>query len=168
MSSRLCWPDFKQLSGLALRRSLEFKDSFTDSLATIRRRKRLSPHTVVHEIGARTLGRHLGRALEVAESSATKWEYEAKIAKRFGFCATARITNANPVPQKKVAPTDSALLRPVHHYLFDIASEFPEMDGETLVKLALLHSRRAGATNLRVGRLNRSGRANEINSLNEN
>ena len=26
---------------------------------------------------------HLGRVLEMAESSATKWEYEAKIAKRF-------------------------------------------------------------------------------------
>jgi hypothetical protein len=36
-------------------------------------------------IGARALGRHLGRVLEMAESSADKTEYETKIAKRFGF-----------------------------------------------------------------------------------
>jgi hypothetical protein len=36
-------------------------------------------------IGARALGRHLGRVLEMAESSANKSEYETKIAKRFGF-----------------------------------------------------------------------------------
>jgi hypothetical protein len=37
----------------------------------------------LNEIDARALG--LGRVLEMAEDSATKWEYEAKIAKRFGF-----------------------------------------------------------------------------------
>jgi hypothetical protein len=35
----------------------------------------------LNEIGARVLGRHLGRVLEMAEDAATKWEYEAKIAK---------------------------------------------------------------------------------------
>jgi len=39
----------------------------------------------LNEIGARALGRHLGRVLEMAESSSDKWEYEAKIARRFGF-----------------------------------------------------------------------------------
>jgi hypothetical protein len=36
---------------------------------------------LLNEIGARALGRHLGRVLEMAEDAATKWEYEAKIAK---------------------------------------------------------------------------------------
>jgi hypothetical protein len=36
-------------------------------------------------IGARALGRHLGRVLEMAESSSNKSEYEDKIARRFGF-----------------------------------------------------------------------------------
>jgi|HubBroStandDraft_1064217.scaffolds.fasta_scaffold13709_8 hypothetical protein len=39
----------------------------------------------LNEIGARALGRHLGRVLEMAESSADKWECESKIAQRFGF-----------------------------------------------------------------------------------
>jgi len=37
---------------------------------------------------------HLGRVLEMAESSATKWEYEAKIAKRFGFAQQLEL----PIP----------------------------------------------------------------------
>jgi hypothetical protein len=36
----------------------------------------------LNEIGARALGRHLGRVLEMAESSADKWECEAKVAKQ--------------------------------------------------------------------------------------
>jgi hypothetical protein len=43
------------------------------------------PFQFLNEIGARALGRHLGRVLEMAESSADKWEYEGKIARRFGF-----------------------------------------------------------------------------------
>jgi hypothetical protein len=39
----------------------------------------------LNEIGARALGIHLGRVLVMAESSADKWEYETKVAKRFGF-----------------------------------------------------------------------------------
>ena len=39
----------------------------------------------LNEIGARALGRHLGRVLEMAESSSDRWEYEAKVAHRFGF-----------------------------------------------------------------------------------
>jgi hypothetical protein len=38
----------------------------------------------LNEIGARALGRHLGRVLEMAESSSDKWEYEAEIVDRFG------------------------------------------------------------------------------------
>jgi len=38
----------------------------------------------LNEIGARALGRHIGRVLEMSESSATKEEYEAKIVQRFG------------------------------------------------------------------------------------
>lgn len=36
------------------------------------------------EIGARALSRHLGRVQEMAESSATRYEYEQKIVERFG------------------------------------------------------------------------------------
>ena len=38
----------------------------------------------LNEIGARALRMHLGRVLEMAESSATRHEYERKIAERFG------------------------------------------------------------------------------------
>jgi hypothetical protein len=40
-------------------------------------------------------------------------------------------------------PPEAALLWPVRHRLFDFASELSEMDGETLVKLALPQIRRA-------------------------
>jgi hypothetical protein len=39
----------------------------------------------LNEIGARALSRHLGRVQEMAEDSADKWEYEGRIARRFGF-----------------------------------------------------------------------------------
>jgi len=39
----------------------------------------------LNEIGTIALSRHLGRVQEIAEDSADKWEYEARIAKRFGF-----------------------------------------------------------------------------------
>jgi hypothetical protein len=57
----------------------------------------------LNEIGARALGRHLGRVLEMAESSATKWEYEAKIAKRFGFAQQLELPMPMPVIQKEKA-----------------------------------------------------------------
>jgi hypothetical protein len=38
----------------------------------------------LNEIGARALGRHLGRVLEMAESSPDKYAYERKIVERFG------------------------------------------------------------------------------------
>ena len=46
------------------------------------RRKKL--FQFLSEIGARALSRHLGRVLEMAESSATKIDYERKIVERFG------------------------------------------------------------------------------------
>jgi hypothetical protein len=39
----------------------------------------------LNEIGARALSRHLGRVQEMAEDSEDRWEYEARLAKRFGF-----------------------------------------------------------------------------------
>jgi hypothetical protein len=39
----------------------------------------------LNEIGGCALGRHWGRVLEMAESSKTRSEYEAKIAQRFGL-----------------------------------------------------------------------------------
>jgi hypothetical protein len=38
----------------------------------------------LNEIGARALRMHLGRVLEMAESSANKHEYEQKVGERFG------------------------------------------------------------------------------------
>jgi hypothetical protein len=57
----------------------------------------------LNEIGARALGRHLGRVLEMAESSATKWEYEAKIAQRFGFEQQLELPMPMPVEMKEAA-----------------------------------------------------------------
>ena len=44
----------------------------------------------------------------------------------------------------------AALLCPIRHYLFDFTSQLSKMDGEALVKLALLHSRRASGDLLRI------------------
>jgi hypothetical protein len=38
----------------------------------------------LNEVGARALGRHLGRILEMAESSPDRYTYEQKIVARFG------------------------------------------------------------------------------------
>ena len=54
----------------------------------------------LNEIGARALGRHLGRVLEMAESSSDKWEYEAKVAKRFGFAQQLELPMVMPVIQR--------------------------------------------------------------------
>ena len=57
----------------------------------------------LNEIGARALGRHLGRVLEMAESSADRWEYEAKIAKRFGFEQQLELPMPMPTQEMKEA-----------------------------------------------------------------
>jgi hypothetical protein len=54
-----------------------------------------------NEIGARALGRHLGRVLEMAESSADKWEYEAKIARCSGFAQQLELPM--PIVEKQEA-----------------------------------------------------------------
>jgi P63C domain len=53
----------------------------------------------LNEIGARALSRHLGRVQEMAEDSMTKWEYEAKIAKRFGFEQQLELPIPPPPPR---------------------------------------------------------------------
>jgi hypothetical protein len=60
----------------------------------------------------------------MAESFATKWEYEAKIAKRFSFAQQHELPMPMPASQKKVAPIDFGLTPSCRHSLFDIASEF--------------------------------------------
>ncbi|WP_426441886.1 hypothetical protein [Bradyrhizobium genosp. P] len=57
----------------------------------------------LNEIGARALGRHLGRVLEMAESSADKWEYEGKVAQRFGFEQQLELPMPMPAPETKEA-----------------------------------------------------------------
>ena len=56
----------------------------------------------LNEIGARALGRHLGRVLEMAESSADKTEYETKIAKRFGFEQQLELPIPLPSPNSEM------------------------------------------------------------------
>jgi hypothetical protein len=46
---------------------------------------------------------HLGRVLEMAESSSDKWEYEAKVAKRFGFEQQLELPIPLPVPAQQEA-----------------------------------------------------------------
>jgi hypothetical protein len=50
------------------------------------------------KIGTRALGRHMGRVLEMAESSSDKWEYESKVAKRFGFAQQLELPIPMPPP----------------------------------------------------------------------
>jgi hypothetical protein len=52
-------------------------------------------------IGGRALGRHLGRVLEMAEDSADKEEYEARIARRFGFEQQLELPIPPPSPQSE-------------------------------------------------------------------
>ena len=52
-------------------------------------------------IGTRALSRHLGRVQEMAEASEDKWEYEAKIAKRFGFEQQLELPIPLPVPAQQ-------------------------------------------------------------------
>lgn len=54
-------------------------------------------------IGARVLSRHLGRVQEMAEDSADRWEYEAKIAKRFGFEQQLELPIPLPPAQQEAA-----------------------------------------------------------------
>ncbi len=53
----------------------------------------------LNEIGTIALSRHLGRVQEIAEDSADKWEYEARIAKRFGF--EQQLELPIPLPEMK-------------------------------------------------------------------
>lgn len=49
-------------------------------------------------IGARSLARHLGRVLEMAESSVDKTEYETKVARRFGLEQQLELPVLMPTP----------------------------------------------------------------------
>jgi hypothetical protein len=57
----------------------------------------------LNEIGARALGRHLGRVLEMAESSTDRWEYEGKVAQRFGFEQQLELPMLMPTQETKEA-----------------------------------------------------------------
>jgi hypothetical protein len=57
----------------------------------------------LNEIGTIALSRHLGRVQEIAEDSADKWEYEARIAKRFGFEQQLELPIPLPPPASKEA-----------------------------------------------------------------
>jgi hypothetical protein len=58
----------------------------------------------LNEIGTIALSRHLGRLQEIAEDSAEKWEYEARVAKRFGFEQQLEL----PIPLPLRAPKEAA------------------------------------------------------------
>jgi hypothetical protein len=47
-----------------------------------RQKKKL--HQFLNEVGARALGRHIGRVQEIAETSSSAAEYEARVHARFG------------------------------------------------------------------------------------
>ena len=53
----------------------------------------------MNDVGARALRMHIGRVLEMAESSATKLEYDGKIVSRFGGQQELELV----VPSEKVA-----------------------------------------------------------------
>jgi hypothetical protein len=57
----------------------------------------------LNEIGTIALSRHLGRVQEIAEDSEDKWEYEARIAKRFGFEQQLELPIPLPVPAPREA-----------------------------------------------------------------
>ena len=52
----------------------------------------------LNEIGTIALSRHLGRLQEIAEDSDDKWEYEARVAKRFGFEQQLELPIPIPLP----------------------------------------------------------------------
>jgi len=54
-------------------------------------------------VSERARGRDLGRVLEMAESSATKWEDEARVAKRFGFAQQLELPMPMPIIEKQEA-----------------------------------------------------------------
>jgi hypothetical protein len=58
----------------------------------------------LNEIGTIALSRHLGRVQEIAEDSADKWEYQARIAKRFGFEQQLEL----PIPLPEPTPKEAA------------------------------------------------------------
>ena len=57
----------------------------------------------LNQIGTIALSGHLGRVQEIAEDSADKWEYEARIAKRFGFEQQLELPIPLPEPTTKEA-----------------------------------------------------------------
>jgi hypothetical protein len=65
------------------------------------RRKKL--FQFLNLIGTRVLSRHLGRVQEMAEDSADRWEYEARIAKRFGFEQQLELPIPLPAPTQQEA-----------------------------------------------------------------
>ena len=65
----------------------------------------------LNEIGARALRIHLGRVLEMAESSANKYEYERKITQRFGGQLGVGFYDARPFQRFAAAFRAIALRR---------------------------------------------------------
>jgi hypothetical protein len=57
----------------------------------------------LNEIGTIALSRHLGRVQEIAEDSGDRWEYEARIAKRFGFEQQLELPIPLPAPAQQEA-----------------------------------------------------------------
>ena len=68
------------------------------------RRSRQKAIQFLNEIGARGLRMHLGRVLEMAESSPDKAAYEQKINERFGMEQQRDL----PIPTPLPAPTEAA------------------------------------------------------------
>jgi hypothetical protein len=57
----------------------------------------------LNEIGTIAPSRHLGRVQEIAEDSGDRWEYEARIAKRFGLEQQLELPIPLPVPTQQEA-----------------------------------------------------------------
>ena len=75
------------------------------------------------------------------------------IRRRVGLaCSHERVSSGIVVrrPSERGGQTEAVLLPPVRHRFLDIASELPEMNGQALVKLALLPIRRAPGDLLRI------------------
>jgi hypothetical protein len=63
----------------------------------------------LNELGARALRIHIGRVLEMAESSANRKTYEQKIVERFGGQQELDLVIPAPVPQTREAPQQPSL-----------------------------------------------------------
>jgi hypothetical protein len=70
----------------------------------------------LNDVGARALGRHIGRVQEIAETSASATEYEARINSRLGeqreldFATPPDVVL--PPPRKKINPAQADLFAP--------------------------------------------------------